>query len=211
MSLVLRVIDDEKIKESNYFIEEYLLGLIGLRSFDATSLADTIVNMLKTFDVDLTLCIALCFDSASVMTRRNTGVQAILLIADVCISTTYVSEFYSIIKKIHNYFTVSGVTNKYFRQAQTELQFIHTNLKLWADVRWDSQWTSIDAILQNYEVIILAFNELIADGGSIAKVLDYGKAQQLILSVIEELNSARDEKSFQQLFQLVISFCGRKS
>ncbi len=34
----------------------------------------------------------------------------------------------------------------------------------------------------------------------IAKSLDYGKAQQLFLSIIEEFNGSRNEKSFEQLF-----------
>ena len=41
----------------------------------------------------------------------------------------------------------------------------------------------------------------------IAKNIDYGKAQQLIESIIEEFNLARDEKSFEQLFQTIINFC----
>ncbi len=82
------------------------------------------------------------FHSASVMGGKNAGVQAILrekymrravyihchvhrlnlVIADVCISISHVCEFYSIVKKIHNYFTASGVTNRYFREAQDQLK-----------------------------------------------------------------------------------------
>jgi hypothetical protein len=45
----------------------------------------------------------------------------------------------------------------------------------------------------------------------IAKTLDYGKAQQLILSIIEELNLARGEQSFKQLFQTIINFCQKNN
>lgn len=62
MSIVLRVVDGEKVKLSNYVIEEYFLGLVSLRSFDAVSLADAVVNLLKKYHIDLTLCIAMCFD-----------------------------------------------------------------------------------------------------------------------------------------------------
>jgi hypothetical protein len=41
----------------------------------------------------------------------------------------------------------------------------------------------------------------------IAKVLDYGKAQQLIQSIIQEFDLARDEKCFEQLFQTITTFC----
>lgn len=45
-----------------------------------------------------------------------------LVILDVCVSISYVCEFYAIIKKIHSYFTASGVTNEYFRDAQNQLK-----------------------------------------------------------------------------------------
>ncbi|CAF4057641.1 unnamed protein product [Rotaria sordida] len=232
MSVVLRVIDDEKTKSTNYFIQEFLLGLIALHSLDTRSLANAIVEILKKYNIDLNLLIALCFDGASIMGGKNAGVQAILrekfmpkasyihchvhrlnlVILDVCVSISYVSEFYSVIKKIHNYFTASSVTNERFRDAQNQLKLFHTNLKLWAHIRWDSRWTSIDAILKNYQVIILAFDDLIKDGGDRAvDTLDYGKAQQLILSIIEELTLSQDEKSFEQLFQTIAIFCQQNS
>jgi hypothetical protein len=62
MSVVLRVIDDRKIKTSSYFIEEYLLGLIRLHLFDAQSLANAIVDILRKYNIDINLCIGLCFD-----------------------------------------------------------------------------------------------------------------------------------------------------
>ncbi|CAF3812425.1 unnamed protein product [Rotaria sp. Silwood1] len=62
MSIVLRVIDDTKIKESNNFIEKYFIDLIALHSFDAKPLADAIVNILRKFNIDLCLCIVMCFD-----------------------------------------------------------------------------------------------------------------------------------------------------
>lgn len=45
-----------------------------------------------------------------------------LVISDVCVSISYVNEFYSIVAKIHNYFTASTVTNERFREAQRQLQ-----------------------------------------------------------------------------------------
>ena len=75
------------------------------------------------------------------MSGRKAGVQAILreqfmpkaiyvhchvhrlnlVVPDVCTSVSYVVEFYSIVAKIHSYFTMSGVTNERFRDAQKKL------------------------------------------------------------------------------------------
>ncbi|CAF1268253.1 unnamed protein product [Rotaria sordida] len=286
MSIVLRVLDNEKMKLGNYGIEEYFLGLIPLHSFDAVSLANAIVDLLKKYNIDLTLCIAMCFDGASVMSGKNAGLQTILreqfmpkaiyihchvhrlnlVIVDVCLSLSYACEFYTIIKNIHKYFKASGVTNERFRDAQNQLKLTYTNLKLWANIRWDSRWTSLDAILNNYQAIVLALNDLIQEGGAravdakglllvvqeplfvvtlfvlhkllgpikilsdklkatkqfakppaghvisfrfhfLAENLDYGTAQELIVSIQEELCLSRDENIFEQLFGRITAFC----
>ena len=41
-----------------------------------------------------------------------------LVICDVCSVVPYIDEFFSIVSKIHEYFTASGVTNRYFYDAQ---------------------------------------------------------------------------------------------
>ena len=62
MSIVLRVIDREKSYSAIYVIEEFLLGLITFHAFDAMPLANAIIDMLKKCNIELYLCIALCFD-----------------------------------------------------------------------------------------------------------------------------------------------------
>jgi hypothetical protein len=62
MSIVLRVIDNDKTTSTNCFVQEFLLDLISLRSFDAMSLTNAIVDTLKKYNIELNLCIALCFD-----------------------------------------------------------------------------------------------------------------------------------------------------
>ncbi len=35
-----------------------------------------------------------------------------------------------------------------------------TTIKKWAETRWDSRWTSIQSIIQNYKVLIKSLEEL---------------------------------------------------
>jgi len=60
MSIVLRFINGKET--ANNPIEECLLDLITLHSFDAASLATAIVNVLEKYGIDPKRCIALCFD-----------------------------------------------------------------------------------------------------------------------------------------------------
>jgi hypothetical protein len=62
MSVVLRFIDNTTLKSSENLIQEYFIGLVPLQSFDAPSLANAIVDLLRRYNIDLSLCIGLCFD-----------------------------------------------------------------------------------------------------------------------------------------------------
>jgi len=44
-----------------------------------------------------------------------------LLICDTCQVVCYMLDYFSIVSNIHSFFTESGVTNTYFKQAQKEL------------------------------------------------------------------------------------------
>ena len=35
-----------------------------------------------------------------------------------------------------------------------------TSLKQWCDTRWDSRWSSINALIQNYKALIISLEEL---------------------------------------------------
>ncbi len=44
-----------------------------------------------------------------------------LVINDTCKVVSYMSDYFSIVSKIHSFFTESGVTNAFFKQAQQQL------------------------------------------------------------------------------------------
>lgn len=44
-----------------------------------------------------------------------------LVINDTCRVVVYMTDYFSILSSVHSFFTESGVTNRYFKQAQKEL------------------------------------------------------------------------------------------
>ena len=39
-----------------------------------------------------------------------------------------------------------------------------TSIKKWSDTRWDSRWSSIDSLIQNYKALIISLQELEDEG-----------------------------------------------
>ncbi|CAF1035837.1 unnamed protein product [Adineta ricciae] len=188
--------------------KEYFLGFIKLVEFDAQSLTDEIVKFLSSINVDLQNCIAMCFDGASVLSGIHSGVQALLrqqfipraiyvhcyahklnlVICDVTKAIPYLSEFYSIVNKIYTYFHKSSVTNETFKKVQQQLKIDcsilsnSTTIKNWAETRWDSRWTSIQSIIDNYRVLKQSLEELENEGSD--RSID---ARGLLLGIREPL------------------------
>ncbi|CAF4641606.1 unnamed protein product, partial [Didymodactylos carnosus] len=87
-----------------------------------------------------------------------------------------------------------------------------SKLKGWSDIRWDSRWSSINAIMVNYESIIVALKDLIDEGDHrsvdtrASEPIDYAESQQLITSVIEQLEYDRNEKSFKTMYFNILNF-----
>jgi hypothetical protein len=64
LSIVIRFVrdvNDRKIDASNV-VKEYFLGFVALDEFDAETLANKIVDFLKSLNISLDACICLCFD-----------------------------------------------------------------------------------------------------------------------------------------------------
>ncbi|CAF4495809.1 unnamed protein product [Rotaria sp. Silwood2] len=180
LSIVIRIVIDLPDTKAD-LVKEYFMGFIRLHEFDAKSLSLKIVEFLKQYNIKLDSCIAQCYDG--VMSGKCAGLQTImreeympkgvyihccthrlnLVIVDVCKVVNYIGEFYSIMSSVYSFFTSSGVANEYFLDAQQKLRLETTKLKLWSDIRWDSRWDSIDALIKNYSAVIQAFDDIIEE------------------------------------------------
>ena len=71
-SLVVRYVT---VKEGKFSVKETFLGYMKLEGKDAESIEEGIRTGLQSFGLDFNNCRAVCFDNASVMVGRHTGVQ----------------------------------------------------------------------------------------------------------------------------------------
>ena len=109
--------------------------------------------------------------------------QLNLIINYTCIVVCYVLDYFSLVTQ-NSIFTVSGVTNTCFKQDQIDLDLgeysinilskcLHvffyfivqsSTLKLWADTQWDSRWTPINVVVNNFPAIFKALHDLSEQG-----------------------------------------------
>ncbi|CAF4453696.1 unnamed protein product [Rotaria socialis] len=136
LSIVVRVVVPISTNGNKNVIQEYFLGLVRLHEFDAPTLSDEIANCLIKCGIELKSCISQCYDGASVMSGKCAGIQSIL-------------------RKNH---MPNGIyIHCHAHKLNPVIVDVTTTLKLktWFDIRWDSRWSSINAIMLNYESIIL--------------------------------------------------------
>ncbi|CAF3192960.1 unnamed protein product, partial [Rotaria sp. Silwood2] len=166
LSIVVRVV--VPTNDSKDIIQEYFIGLIRLHEFDAQTLSKMIAAYLKKYGIELQSCIAQCYDGASVMSGKCAGVQTILRQSHMpqgIYIHCHAHRLNLVIIDIHSYFISSSVTNEYYQLAQEKLALATSSkLKTWSDIRWDSRWSSVNAIMLNYESIVVALNDLIEEG-----------------------------------------------
>ncbi|CAF4107884.1 unnamed protein product [Rotaria socialis] len=136
LSIVVRVVVPISTNGNKNVIQEYFLGLVRLHEFDAPTLSDEIANCLIKCGIELKSCISQCYDGASVMSGKCAGIQSIL-------RKNHMPNGIYIHCHAHKLNPVIG-------DVTTTLK-----LKTWFDIRWDSRWSSINAIMLNYESIIL--------------------------------------------------------
>ncbi|CAF4427856.1 unnamed protein product, partial [Rotaria magnacalcarata] len=186
LSIVIRFVpnSNNSTTDKKHVVKEYFLGFIPLEKFDATTLANNIVEFLNHWKIPLESCICLCFDGVSVMSGCAAGVHVLLekympkgiyincaahrlnlVINDTCKVVCYMSDYFSIASQLYSFFTESAVTNIYFNKAQIDLGLVQSStLKLWAITRWDSRWTAINAVVNNFPAILKALSDISEDG-----------------------------------------------
>ncbi|CAF4928516.1 unnamed protein product, partial [Rotaria sp. Silwood1] len=92
LSIVIRIVNDPS-DNNNDTLKEYFMGFVRLHQFDAESLSLEIVKFLQQHNIQLDLCIAQCYDGASVMSGKFAGLQIIMREKKRCRTRTIPARF----------------------------------------------------------------------------------------------------------------------
>lgn len=173
ISIVLRYLNKDTIHEE-------FLDFVPADGLDAQSLLTTVTQTLAKCNIDKNVCIAQCYDGASVMSGCNNGVQEKfrqevpqalyihchahrlnLVLVDCVHNVKSVGECFATVQMLHNFFSGS-VTHKVFMEKQQELEPTKqaVELKRLSDTRWSCQYFTLWAIKKTLPAILATLEDV---------------------------------------------------
>ncbi|KAK7880157.1 hypothetical protein WMY93_033180, partial [Mugilogobius chulae] len=173
MSFVLRYYYRGAVKESFLHFES-------TESLDAASLADKIIQMLEKYGLEYREnLVGQAYDGASVMSGRNTGVQARvkevakqafyihcnahclnLVLVDTVKAIPDVECFFSIVQKLYNFMSGSYVHSKWLAKQTQMYDGAVRELQKLSDTRWACRYQACKTILERLPAIIIVLEEI---------------------------------------------------
>lgn len=172
LSIIIRFFDGE-------IIQERCCGTYHMQKLDAESLANFILNKLDELGLEVSDCIAQCYDGASVMSGWASGVQvrvaekvphAIyihcyahrfnLVLIDCVKNLDDFADFFSTIQTLYNFISNSNSRHELFVKSQKELGNKVLELERTVMTRWFYWYRSIYKIRVRYEAILAVLNFL---------------------------------------------------
>ena len=191
-------------KESGKIFEK-VLGTYHLKEQSAEALTDAIQSAAKDNGLEWKLCMAQCYDGASVMSGSFSGVQArirefaphvmyihclahrlnLVLISTIK-SIAEVNEFFSTVQELYVFLSTSTPRHELFCEAQREANLEVLELERLVETRWSYWYRSISKVKLRLACIINTLDALITqrlDGESAAKakgLIGVIKADQFI-------------------------------
>lgn len=156
---------------------ETLLGLYELERFDADYITEQLLQALK--DLDLQLLLAQCYDGASVMSGKHSGVQRRiadhvqrdvpyihcfnhqlhLVVVHVCQKVDMVKEFFDVCQQLNDFLTRPKVRAVYSKSGAAPLARLMEH-------RWSGHFKTTNSIMENYDTIISTL-DFFAEGGPV--------------------------------------------
>lgn len=163
-------------------IAERFLGFTDMHDLDASALTENIISVLEKRGLDVKQCIAQCYDGASVMSGKRSGVQARfreatgsgciyihcyahrlnLVVVDTARGIKEVDNFFGLMEAVYRFFSVSSLRHGRFVQAQKDKNVRIMEIPSLSDTRWVCRYAAIQVFLNRFECLILAL-EVIVD------------------------------------------------
>lgn len=137
-------------------VKERFLQFVDVHELDASSLANVIISTLTEIGLDITKCVAQCYDGASVMSGKLSGVQARvremcgtaciyihchahrlnLVLVDACSEIQCLTDVIGLMQAIHCFVRASTIRHDMFKNVQLEAGLIVMELPKQSDTRW---------------------------------------------------------------------------
>jgi len=159
MSFIIRFIDE------SFNVHEKVLGCFHMKKCDAQHFVQEIFKILADNNLDINRCVGQCYDGASVMSGKYTGVQqrisniiphAVYIHCyahrlNLCLINTIqnvqlVVNFFKTVQDLYKFLMTGSTRYELFIQAQKLKNIKVLNLERLVETRWSYWYTSLDKI-----------------------------------------------------------------
>ena len=164
----------------NGMIKERAIGTYHMKDLTAEALAQKIIGLLETSSLDIQLCVAQCYDGASVMRGNVRGVQALirdrvphvayihchahrlnLVLVNTLTDIPEMKEFFNIVQTLYTFIANSNTRHMLFVEAQKKLGQKVFHLERTCPTRWLYWYRSVEKIKSRYEAILAVLDATI--------------------------------------------------
>ena len=172
-SISMRFVNEEGI------IEEVFLDFVELTSTASENMLNVILQKLSKWNLPITLCRGQCYDGASNMAGKKSGLQQRikeqsplalfvhccahnlnLCLIDSCTNCTETITFFGTLERIYSFFTRSMVRLQAYSEACKEVGLPELTFKRLQMTRWSSRNQSVTMILHVYPALLLALENI---------------------------------------------------
>ena len=168
---------------NNGVVTERFLGFSDMHELDASAITDEIVSVLGKQGINVKQCIAQCYDGASVMSGRRSGVQARfreivgsgciyihcyahrlnLVVVDTARGIKEVDNVFGLMQAVYSFFSASSLRHGRFTKAQKDKNIRVMEIPSLSDTRWVCRFSAVQLFLHRFECLILALVAIIDD------------------------------------------------
>lgn len=194
LAILLRYISNGKVVERP-------IGCYHMHKLDAESLSTSICETIEKLGVDSMLCIAQCYDGASVMSGEFNGVQAKfrekvphavyvhchahrlnLVLTDCLKNISELSEFFSVVQRLYAFISCSNTRHELFVESQRISGQKVLELERTVQTRWFYAVRSISKVKARFDCIV-AVLAAVSDSSN-------GEAACEAKGLLDKINSA---------------------